>query len=244
MKVTPLNSRYAIITGGSKGIGEAIALDLLGRHIKVISLDKETPTNEHLRHSQDFLHMHCDLNDMDMLNSVIQKIMDQTKQIDYLINNAAIQYEGSIESVTLSQWDEVMNVNLKVPFFLIQNLLPLFSNDSRILNISSVHGENPRRDKFSYDASKAGLNMLTKSLALSLSERNIKVNALAIGATRTPMNRMFEDKNGHQKAIGKIPLGRVSEPEEIARFAVSLLSKDNTYMTGSIVYFDGGRHLN
>ncbi len=242
MKVVRLKNKVAIITGGSKGIGNAIAKRLIKDNVNVISLDKVSPPKREMK-SEYFMHIHCDLNDMKTLENAIKQIKTQVTQVDFLINNAAIQYIGTIDYVKPSEWNEVLNTNLTSPFFLIQRLLPFMRKDSRILNISSVHGEKPRINKFSYDASKAGLNMLTKSIALALASKEIKVNALAIGATRTPMNDMFNDQHQHDESIKKIPLNRVSEASEIANFVSFLLSEENTYMTGSIVYFDGGRHL-
>ncbi|MGM0613771.1 MAG: SDR family NAD(P)-dependent oxidoreductase [Bacteroidota bacterium] len=237
-----MKNKNAVVTGGSRGIGLALAKSLVESGVKVLSLDKVDPPKK-ISNNSLFTHIHCDLENFEQLKKCIKVLKSKIESIDYLINNAAIQYVASLNDYTERMWDEVLDVNLKAPFFLIKMLLEKMGGDTRIINVSSVHGAHPRPNKYSYDISKAGLNMLTKELAIELAPYGIKINTVAVGATRTPMNNMFQDEDLLKAAEEKIPLGRVSEAEEVARFIKIILDKNNAYLTGSIIYFDGGRSL-
>ncbi|MFH5881280.1 SDR family NAD(P)-dependent oxidoreductase [Liberiplasma polymorphum] len=236
--------KKAVVTGGANGIGEAIVKKLLSNkfHVIVIDIDDQKLMDLKARYSELEIYV-FDLKNVYKLEELAGKIIQKHNQIDVLINNAAIQDESALEEVTVNQFEQVLAVNLISPFFLVKCFMNHFNSDGRILNITSVHGILPRLNKYSYDASKAALNLMTKELALTLADKNIKVNALAIGATKTPMNNMFKNKLHYETSVNKIPLNRVTTAREIAKIVYKMLSKDFDYMSGTILTYDGGRSL-
>ncbi len=234
----------AVITGGASGIGLAIVKELIENEVFPIVLDIIPMTNQF---SNEFgtsvEYYQCDLFDEVQLISTLDKIILRHDQIDYIINNAAIQYIEPFEKILLSHWDQTMTVNLRSPLIIIKKLKSRLRENSHIINITSVHGEKPRTEKFAYDASKAALNLMTKELALDFAKNKILVNAISCGATNTPMNNHFSDKEVLKSSIAKIPLGRVASPEEIARFTCYILLK-TSYITGQVLTIDGGRSIN
>lgn len=222
-----------LITGASKGIGLAIAKKYIALGYDVINID--------ILDSKEVNTYVCDITDSEKLNEIAKKV----GKLDILICNAGVQIVKPFEDVTPNEFKKIVDINLCGTFNTINAFMNNIVDGGHILNVTSVHGEVPRLDKFSYDASKAGINMLTKEVALALAPRKIHVNALAIGATNTPMNEdLMNDKEMLEKAIQKIPFGRIAEPEEVAEAVVRLLDKAFDYMTGSIITFDGGRSLN
>ena len=231
-------NKTLLITGGSSGIGQEIAQLALDKHIHVMILDIQEPKIK----SEFLTYYQCDLSKINEIDSVLNQIMNKQIKIDYLINNAAIQYVKPFESLDMDEWDHVFNVNLKAAVYLTHQLSKQMIDGDSILNISSVHGEKPRENKYAYDASKAALNMFSKESALILAKRGIRVNVLSLGATKTPMNDNFRDKMMYDEAVKKIPLGEVADAKEVAKFALYLLLEVN-YATGSIFTLDGGRSL-
>lgn len=231
-------TKTLLITGGSSGIGQEIARLALDKHMHVIILDIQEPK----MNSEFLTHYPCDLSKINEIDSVLNQIMNKQIKIDYLVNNAAIQHVKPFELLDMDEWDHVFNVNLKAAVYLTHQLSKQMIDGDSILNISSVHGEKPRENKYAYDASKAALNMFSKEAALILAKKGIRVNVLSLGATKTPMNDNFRDKKMYEEAVKKIPLGEVADAKEVAKFALYLLIEVN-YATGSIFTFDGGRSL-
>lgn len=221
-----------VITGASSGIGAAVAAKCIAHNHEVINID--------LKNSDKVKTYIGDISDFKKMEEIANKI----DKIDVLICNAAYENVTDLSETNPIDFENVVKTNLCGTYNTIFAFLNKIAKDGQILNITSVHGEKPRLKKYAYDASKAGVNMLTKELALALADKNIRVNALALGATRTPMNAaVLNDKKLLKIVEGKIPLGRVAEPEEVADAAYSLLGKEFSYMTGTIVVFDGGRSL-
>jgi len=238
--VTANNPKVALVTGGAKGIGLAIVEMLLKEGVRVIVLDKADMPKMNSFERLDY--RKCDLSSWVDLETTVRSIQETYPSLDYLVNNAAIQYVEPLEKVDFRHWDEVFAVNLKAPAFLIQAFSPSMKNGSRILNVSSIHSRVPRLDKYAYDFSKAGLDLLTKEMALGLAERKILVNSISLGAADTPMNAGFADPRLYGETIAKIPLKTIIRPEEVARLARFILLETET-ATGSDFTLDGGRSL-
>lgn len=236
-------NKTVLITGGANGIGEALAVMLNKQDFHVIIIDKDLVKLNRIKQLYPNIEVHvCDINDFDSLIITTNNILSTNHHINYLINNAGIQYVESLEALDFDHWDQVFNVNLKAPAYLMKHISKQMKENDQILNISSVHGAYPRINKYAYDASKAGLNLLTKESALALGERGIRVNAIMLGATKTPMNDMFSNKAVLNKTVEKIPLKRVALTEDITKF-VNYLFNEDTYSTGAIFTIDGGRSV-
>lgn len=238
-----MKNKNILITGGANGLGESLAIMFENQGYNVIIIDKDNEKLNQIKKIYPKIDTHiCDVSDFASLIKTTHKILLKYKHIHYLINNAAIQYIESLETLDFNHWEEVFNVNLKAPMYLIKEIASCMKENDQILNISSVHGLHPRLNKYAYDASKAGLNLMTKETALALAEKGIRVNALMIGATKTQMNNMFSHTDELKNSIKKIPLNRVASTEDLTKF-VSYLFNEDTYATGSIFTIDGGRSI-
>jgi glucose 1-dehydrogenase len=185
-------------------------------------------------------------------SSLIEHTMNTFGRVDVLVNNAGIGgAQKSVQELTSSEWDYVIDVNLKGAFLCTREAvrkMTLYGASSgekySIINISSVHESIPQPESAPYAASKGGMEMLTKTVALELADKGIRVNGIAPGAIATDMNKEILDDEQKRKAEeDKIPIHRIGQPEEIARVALFLASKDASYITGTTIYVDGGLTL-
>ena len=216
--------RRALVTGGSRGIGRAMVEELTRRGVDVL-----TPERAEL-----------DLLNPDSIKSFITA--HATSGIDILINNAGINHIRALTELEESTWADMLQVNLTAPLQLIQGFSPGMRAQrwGRILNISSIFSLVTKANRAAYSSTKAGLNGLTRACAVELAPHQILVNALCPGYVETEMtsrNNSTADLN----AIGAaIPLGRLAQPQEIARLAAFLCSEENSYCTGQLIVADGG----
>ncbi len=182
----------------------------------------------------------ADLQDPNALSRLSEQATKTWNGIDVLINNASAFFPGSVENVTEQHWNELLDANLKAPFFLTQALLPsIRKNQGCIVNIIDIHAERGLKDYPVYSITKAGLATMTRSLAKELAP-DIRVNGVAPGAILWPENAM--DSNQKQEIINRIALQRTGQAEDIAK-AVRFLIDDADYITGQILAVDGGRSL-
>lgn len=225
-----------LITGAGSGIGKECVKLFLNNGYECILLDKNPKVLEQKGKNVDpYI---CDIKNYQAVQNVINKL----DNIDVLINCAAIQYVDSFTEINVLEWNEVIDTNLNGTFYVIKEVVKKMKKGV-IINLSSVHGELPRLNKMSYDVTKAGINMMTKELALALAP-NIRVNALAIGATMTPMNNCFiENPQTLKDAKSKVPLDIILDPKEVANVIYLMCSNQFQNMTGTILTYDGGRSL-
>ncbi len=245
-----IKGKVAIVTGGSRGIGAMIAKGYVENGVRTyISARKQqelAETEQQLSALGECIGIAADLSSLEGIEAFVTAIKEREASIDILVNNAGAAWGEDVLSFPESGWDKVMDINLKAPFFLTQQLQPLLkkagsrATPSRIINISSIHGLIcPSLPTYSYSASKAGMIQLTRHLAVAMATDNIRVNGIAPGFFPSKMTAFALAEEG--EAIGaKNLLGRIGEPEDIAGAAIYLASRASAWMTGHTLVLDGG----
>lgn len=238
-----LNGKTAVITGGSRGIGEAAAYKLaqMGADIAIIyagneAAAKKVCNNCKQSYGVEAKSYRCDVSDYNAVKDTVLNIKNDFEKIHILVNNAGITRDGLIAMMKESDYDDVMDTNLKGAFNMIRHTAGLFirNREGCIINISSVSGLIGNAGQCNYSASKAGLIGLTKSTAKELASKGIRCNAIAPGFIATDMTGNQVDN----PLLKMIPLGRMGKPEEVAD-AVGYLATAN-YVTGEVIRIDGG----
>lgn len=238
------DKRVVLITGGAGGIGKATVNKFLEENCIVIIIDNDKKACNSFYETNNLITYNADITDYNNMKLIIDEIIKMFGNIDILINNAAIQTTKNILKIDLMDWKKVIDVNINGTFIISQLVAKRMKEGSTILNIISTHYNKPRVDKLHYDISKAGIAMMTKGFALELSQRKITVNSLAIGATYTNMNDIFNiDKMVERLAKSKIPLKKICKAEEIADYIYNVINDFSKTTTGSIFTVDGGRSL-
>jgi len=244
-----LKGRTALVTGGSRGIGKMIAHGFLEQGAKVyISARKATQCEEAAKELSAYgtcIALPLDASGAAGAKKMAEAYMAHEKSLDILVNNAGTAWGAPFAEFPESGWDKVMDLNVKTPFFLTQQLLGALKaaatpeNLAKVIHIASIDGISPNpQETYSYHASKAGLIHLTKRMALRLIADNIVVTAIAPGAFASDMNR---DARDHGDTIAKrIPARRIGRDEDMAGAAVYLASRAGDYVVGSTLIVDGG----
>jgi len=242
-----LDGQWALITGAGKRIGACIArtLHAAGANIAIHYRGSKGPAlqvaNElNERRDGSAITVGADLLDIAGLPAVVDEVIGQTGRLDILVNNASSFYPTPVGDITEDQWDDLIGTNLKAPLFLSQACVPhLRSAGGTIINIVDIHATRPLRHHTVYGPAKAGLGMLTRTLARDLAP-DIRVNGVSPGAILWPEDGMTE---GTKNSILKqVPLARPGEPEDIAG-CILYLVRDAVYVTGQIIAVDGGRSI-
>jgi 3-oxoacyl-[acyl-carrier protein] reductase len=243
-----LENKVAIVTGGSRGIGEAIVLKLAenGAHIAfsyVSSDEKANALQEKLQSfgvkAKAYKSNAADFSDCEkMVNDVIKEF----GTVDILVNNAGISKDNLLLRMTPEQWDEVMATNLKSVFNMTKQVIrPMMKGrKGSIINMSSIIGMRGNAGQSSYAASKAGIIGFTKSIAAELGSRNIRCNAIAPGFVETDMTHYLKEGEAAKTFLEKIPLGRFGSAEEIANVTLFLASDLSSYITAQVISVCGG----
>jgi glucose 1-dehydrogenase len=245
-----LEGKVALVTGSSQGIGQAIAIHLAqqGADI-VIDYRSHTEGAEETKLKVEAtgrkgLVVKADLGLVSDVRRMVAEGIQEFGKLDILVNNAGMEKNASFWEVTEEDYDNVLNINLKGVFFASQALTQHLIETKRpgkIINISSVHEELPFPHFTSYCASKGGVKMMMRNLAIELGPLGITVNNVAPGAINTPINKsLLEDKEKLSAVLKNIPLGRLGEPEDVASLVAFLASSDADYITGSTFFVDGG----
>jgi len=244
-----MNRRIALVTGASRGIGRACALELAraGVHVVVAArqLEKLEQVAAEIRAlSGDAYIAGMDLGSADSIRAAVSKAAKEFGRIDILVNNAAVTKDGLAVRMKQQDWDEVLATNLTGAFVATQQVLLGMMRErwGRIINITSVVAEAGNAGQANYVASKAGLIGLTKSLAQEMASRNVTVNAIAPGFIDTDMTAGLPQE-WKEKLLAAIPLGRLGKPEDVAAAVRFLASEDAGYITGHVLNVNGGMYM-
>jgi 3-oxoacyl-[acyl-carrier protein] reductase len=240
--------RTAIVTGATRGIGRAIALELARRGADVaFNYASSTGAAEELRKEIEALGVQalasqCDVSSTEAAAEMVKQVKNEFGRIDFLVNNAGITRDNLILRMKEEDWDTVIDTNLKGAWNFAKAAVRLMLRQEEggsILNITSISGSVGMAGQSNYSASKAGMIGLTKALAKEVASRQVTVNALALGFVSTDMSSAL-DETYRAKFLEQIPLGRFGEADEVARIACFMLSDEARYITGQVLQVDGG----
>jgi glucose 1-dehydrogenase len=258
--VKPLKNQKALVTGANSGIGEACALALgaAGAAVAVNYVsrpeDAERVAQQIRQGGGEAIALQADVSREEQVTAMFAELLTTFGTIDILVNNAGLQRDSPFHTMTLEQWNTVMGVNLTGQFLCAREAVREFlrrgvvsrvsSAAGKIICMSSVHEVIPWGGHANYAASKGGVMQLMKSMAQELAPKKIRVNSIAPGAIKTPINRSAWDTPGAEAELLRlIPEGRVGVPEDIANVAVWLASDASDYVTGTTLFVDGGMTL-
>ena len=240
-----LQDKVAVVTGGARGIGRAIAEAYAKEGASVAIVDAGNPevaentAKELSAYGTKVKAYLCNVTDFAAVKATVDAILSDFSGIDILVNNAGITRDKLILMMKEEDFDAVLNVNLKGAFCMTRHVAPVMvkKRAGRIINISSISGIMGNAGQANYSSSKAGIIGLTKSTARELASRNILCNAIAPGFIETDMTKDIGEEN---PMAANIPLKRRGKPEDVARVALFLASEDSSYITGEVIRVDGG----
>jgi NAD(P)-dependent dehydrogenase (short-subunit alcohol dehydrogenase family) len=246
-----LEGRVAIVTGASAGIGEATARHLAARGLRVVLVARRQKRLEGLRAEivragGEATAVECDLADAAAPARLVETVLADCGRLDVIVNNAASFRVKPIEEFTLEEFDDHVAVNLRAPYFMVQAALPALRSSPAavVVNVSSAAAVMYRRGQTVYGLTKAGIEHLTMNLAAELAPDRIRVVGVRPGPVATEIYLNVADPEARLQELGAlVPLGRVGQPEEIARWIGHLVDEDAEWVTGTVLTVDGGRVL-
>lgn len=247
-----LKGKVALVTGGSRGIGEMISEALVRAGARVYIVARKTgeceATAERICTFGECIAVTGDVKTMEGIQALKTDIASREHHLDILVNNAGTAWVEPVDTFSERAWDHVMDLNVKSPFFVTQAFLPLLEVNARaeapsqVINIGSIAGYQENTSAFSYGPSKAAIHQLTRVLADELAPRHIHVNAIAPGFFPSRLTAGYmDDDQQHKALLDSIPLKRMGRAEDIGALAIAIAT--NRYMLGNIVPIDGGASL-
>ncbi len=249
-KLFDIAGKVALVSGGSRGIGEMIAEGFVKNGVKTFITSRKAEqcdeTAKRLSKFGECISIPADLTNSNEIKKVKSKVESETNTLNILVNNAGAVWAADFDNFPENGWDKVMDTNVKAMFFLTQQFIKLLEENgtnedpSRIINIGSIDGLGiPRAETYSYPASKAAVHHLTKVMANRLAQRNINVNAIAPGPFESQMMKSTL-KSFSEEIINSVPRKRIGKPDDMAGASIFLSSKASAYITGIVMPVDGG----
>ena len=242
-----INGQTALITGAGRGIGKTIAVKLAESGSDIAIADMNPVSDDVLREIEKngtkCLTYELDVTDVEAVDSVVKKIIDETGGIHILVNNAGITQDNLFMRMKTEQWSQVIDVNLNGVFHVTKAVIRTMvkQHSGKIINISSVVGFSGNPGQVNYSSTKSGLIGFTKSLSREVGTRGITVNAVAPGFINTAMTQALNESQ-QQAILNQIPLGRMGEAEDIANAVAFLASEEASYITGTVLHVNGGMY--
>jgi 3-oxoacyl-[acyl-carrier protein] reductase len=245
-----LEGKVAIVTGGTRGIGRAIVLDLAANGADMAlnyrkSADLAAELAESIRAmDRRALVVQADVSSFDDAQRMVQKVVDELGRVDILVNNAGMNWDGVVWKMTEEQWDRVIEVDLKGTFNYTRAVTPIFRQEGsgKIVNITSINGLRGKFGQTNYSAAKAGVIGFTKACARELGRYSVNVNAIAPGLIETEMVKEAPEQV-REMALAEIVLGRLGLPEEVAYVVTFLCTERARHITGQVIQVDGGQYI-
>jgi 3-oxoacyl-[acyl-carrier protein] reductase len=245
-----LEGKVAIVTGGTRGIGKAIVLDLAANGADVaLNYRQSADLAQELAETvQDMgrraLIVQADVSSFDDAQAMVQQVLDEFGQVDILVNNAGMNWDGVVWKMSEQQWDRVIDVDLKGTFNYTRAVTPIFreQGSGKIVNITSINGLRGKFGQTNYSAAKAGVIGFTKACARELGKYSVNVNGVAPGLIETEMVKEAPE-SVRDMALAEIVLGRLGLPEEVAYIVTFLCTEKARHITGQIVQVDGGQYI-
>ncbi len=245
-----LENKNAIVTGGSVGLGAAIAIGLAKEGANVAlnfrkhDTEAKQVAEEIVKMGRKGLVVQADVSNFDDAQKMVQQVVKEFGGLDILVCNAGINWDGVIWKMTEEQWDRVMEVNLKGYFNYIRAATPIFKEQGhgKIVNITSINGLRGKFGQTNYSASKGGIIALTKALAKEMGRSNVNVNAVAPGMIATEMMLKIPEKY-MQIAKDETVFGRIGDPEDVSNVVNFLCSEKSRHITGGVIKVDGGQYI-
>lgn len=244
-----LHGKVSVVTGAGRGLGHGIAHALAGAGSDLTVVSRSMHELQRISQEiitetkQKVLPLSLDLTKEGEIERLVSTVLEEFGRIDILVNNAGTTVRKPFLEVTQKEFDDVVHLNLRAVFFLTQAVVKemMKQEKGKIINIASLGSQIGLRNISVYTATKGGIASLTRTLALELARYNINVNAIAPGYYRTQLTEaLFRDEDGYRWVLSRIPLGRVGVPDDLAGAAIFLASPASDYVTGQVVFVDGG----
>ena len=247
-----LNGKVCLITGGSRGLGESMAITFAKSGAEAVVITYNSDENKAIEvcknieiHGSKSMAIHLEVSNTDSIKKMVSSVEKEFSKIDVLVNNAGINRQAKMEDVTEKDWDDIMSVNLKGPFFCSREVFPIMKKNGggRIINIGSVSGLYGGPTTPHYGASKAGLHSVTQNLARYGAEHNIFVNSISPGIIETDLTREELKSGGGGKVVALTLLKRPGVEMDVSSIALMLASNEQNYLTGQIISPNGGSYF-
>lgn len=247
-----LNGKVCLVTGGSRGLGESMAITFAKAGAQAVVITYNSDESKAIEvckkietHGSTSMAIHLEASNLDSIKKMVSEVKKEFSKIDVLVNNAGINRQAKMEDVTEKDWDDIMSVNLKGPFFCSREVFPIMikNGGGRIINIGSVSGLYGGPTTPHYGASKAGLHSVTQNLARYGAEHNIFVNSISPGIIETDLTREELKSGGGGKVVALTLLKRPGVEKDVSSIALMLASNDQNYLTGQVISPNGGSYF-
>ncbi len=237
-----LEDKVAIVTGGSSGIGKAIAERYVEEGAEVVIADIDEEEGEEVADEVGCEFTRCDVSDWEDVKDLVESTVERHGRLDVMVNNAGIGSRSTIEEMDIDEWEKILSVDLDGVMYGTKAAVPhLKETEGCVINMGSIYGLTGDIGATAYNAAKGGVVNFTRSVADDLAHQNVRVNSICPGFVDTPMiEEAMEDEKFKQHVMNMTPMKRVAQPEEIADVAVFLASEESSYITGVNLPVDGG----